>query len=90
MYGWGEARLGQLGLDKHREVRVPTQIRFPKNDDGSNVAIKSCSAGFGHTAALTNRGELYTWGFNIYGQAGLGDKKTHWYPEQVTHDGEGN
>ena len=89
MYGWGEARLGQLGIDKHRDVRLPTQIRFPPASDGSNVLISSCSAGFGHSTALSNRGELYTWGFNNYGQAGLGDKDTHWYPELVSQDCEG-
>lgn len=56
MYGWGEARMGQLGLDKHRDVRTPTQIRFPKADDGSSVFISSCSAGYGHSAALSNKG----------------------------------
>ena len=24
MYGWGEARMGQLGIGKHRDVRTPT------------------------------------------------------------------
>lgn len=83
MYGWGEARMGQLGIGKHRDVRTPVQIRFPKASDGSNVFIQSCSAGQGHSAALTNRGQLYTWGFNNFGQTGLGDQETHWYPEPV-------
>ena len=26
MWGWGEARMGQLGCDKHREIRTPRQI----------------------------------------------------------------
>ena len=30
------------------------------------------------------------WGFNTYGQVGLGDKKTHWYPERILLDSEGN
>ena len=29
------------------------------------------------------------WGFSVYGQTGLGDMKTHWYPEKVTLDVEG-
>lgn len=29
------------------------------------------------------------WGFNTYGQVGLGDKKTHWYPERIFSDAEG-
>ena len=30
------------------------------------------------------------WGFNTYGQVGLGDKKTHWYPERIILDSEGS
>ena len=48
--------------------------------------VASCSAGFGHTACITERGDIYTWGFNIYGQLGLGDKKTRWFPELVSAD----
>jgi len=29
------------------------------------------------------------WGFNTYGQVGLGDKKTHWLPERIVTDVEG-
>lgn len=47
------------------------------------VNIKTCAAGYGHSVALTDRGDLYSWGFNTYGQVGLGDKTTHWTPELV-------
>lgn len=67
MYGWGEAKMGQLGTGKHRDLRTPTQIRFPKENDGSTVFVQSCSAGYGHSAAVSARGQLYTWGFNNYG-----------------------
>jgi alpha-tubulin suppressor-like RCC1 family protein len=89
MYGWGEAKLGQLGVDKHRDLRTPTQIRFPPTEEGSNVFISSCSAGYGHTAALSNQGQLYTWGFNNYGQTGHGDLQTHWYPEPINTSDDG-
>lgn len=81
MYSWGEAKMGQLGLGRFREVRTPRQIEFPEP-----THIKSCAAGFGHTVALTETGKLYSWGFNSYGQVGLGDKKTHWSPEAVEVD----
>ena len=85
MFSWGEAKMGQLGLGRFREVRTPKQIEFPEH----NVNIQTCSAGFGHTVALTDSGRLYSWGFNTYGQVGLGDKKTHWYPQQITETDEG-
>jgi alpha-tubulin suppressor-like RCC1 family protein len=47
--------------------------------------VVSCSAGYGHTAALTSDNRLFTWGFNVYGQLGQGleDTKTRWFPEEV-------
>lgn len=67
MYSWGEARMGQLGIGKYQCVRLPQRVAFPPDDNGQVVKVKSCSAGFGHTAALTDNGDLYTWGFSIYG-----------------------
>lgn len=82
MYAWGEARMGQLGIGKAQVVRMPQKVSFPPNENtGETVKIQSCSAGFGHTSALSTKGDLYTWGFSIYGQTGHGDMKTHWYPE---------
>lgn len=43
----------------------------PKKIEGI-PAISSVSAGYGHVLALTQRGELWTWGCNMYGQTGTG------------------
>lgn len=95
LYSWGESRVGQLGLGKHREIRTPTKVEFPAvtygDEEGKaqETKIVSCAAGYGHTAALTENGELYTWGFNVYGQLGVGDKKNRWVPELVQADNQG-
>lgn len=59
--------MGQLGLGKQREVKIPEVI--PIIDPASNQQhrVTMCSAGFGHTACITESGELFTWGFNIFG-----------------------
>ena len=49
----------------------------------------ACSAGFGHTSALAQDGALYMWGFNVYGQLGVGDKKTRWSPERIVYNDQG-
>lgn len=86
LFGWGEAKMGQLGLGKQREVRLPQRIPIIDEHSNKEHTVIACSAGFGHTACLTDSGDLFTWGFNIYGQLGLGDKKTRWKPEQVNKD----
>ena len=90
LYGWGEAKMGQLGLGKQREIRLPQKIPVVDEETKQEYRIVSCAAGFGHTAALTENGDLYAWGFNIYGQLGLGDKKTRWYPEKVQQQASGH
>lgn len=85
MFSWGEAKMGQLGLGRYRDVRTPKQIEFPE----PQTVIKSCSAGWGHTVALTDMGKLYSWGFNVFGQVGKGDTAPYWKPVHVSHDDQG-
>lgn len=111
LYGWGESRLGQLGLGvKSRMVRTPTYISVHESEETvgnknvSSVSVKEeipkldtteariiyCSAGLGHTMAISDEGELYTWGFNNCGQLGIGDQKSRWEPVRVEKDIVGN
>lgn len=36
--------------------------------------VQSIAAGKRHSAAITQSGEVYCWGFNFYDQLGIGDK----------------
>lgn len=111
LYGWGEARLGQLGLGvKTRIVRTPVYIPVYESEqivnskgassdeiqdqnpkfDTYEAKIVYCSAGLGHTAAISDEGDLYVWGFNNCGQLGVGDKKSRWEPIRVEKDIMGN
>lgn len=66
VWGWGDNRYGQVGtgsLEKH--VRQPTKIRgLPR--------IIKVAAGASHTIALSDEGEVFAWGSNQMGQAGVG------------------
>ena len=42
------------------------------------------AAGAEHTAAVTDEGRLYGWGWGRYGNLGLGDQKDRLVPEEVT------
>ena len=111
LYGWGEARMGQLGLGiKTRMVRLPTHIPVNESEEAvagkniSNVSVKGetpkqdtghakiiyCSGGLGHTMAISDEGELFSWGFNNCGQLGVGDQKSRWGPVRVEKDIMGN
>jgi len=48
---------------------LPKKVQmFEEND----IKIKSISAGLYHCNALTNTGDLYTWGRGLYGVLGNG------------------
>ena len=45
------------------------------------------AAGAEHTAAVTEDGDLYGWGWGRYGNLGLGDRNDRLVPERVTSTG---
>lgn len=46
--------------------------------------VKMVAAGAEHTAAVTEDGELYGWGWGRYGNLGLGDRNDRLFPEKVS------
>lgn len=71
---WGCNRFGQLGNGyinpvDGKEVLTPAcAIRI--RDISTDYVIQRVSAGFGHTAAITREGLLFTWGLGSDGQLG--------------------
>ena len=61
-------------------------MNFKTSVPSKDIKIKSISAGYGHSAAVTSQGDIYTWGFNIHGQLGFGDRKTRIYPRKIVRD----
>ncbi len=111
MWGWGENKLGQLGLGKIQVVDVPTHIEIldlPGSQIGCNKAdsimngnqtriysgnrLRACyaSAGFAHSAIVTEEGFLVVFGLNIYGQLGLGNTTSTFEPQLIEKDDNGN
>lgn len=46
--------------------------------------MKMVAAGAEHTAAITEDGDLYGWGWGRYGNLGLGDRSDRLVPEKVS------
>lgn len=46
--------------------------------------MKMVAAGAEHTAAVTEDGELYGWGWGRYGNLGLGDRDDRLVPRKVS------
>jgi alpha-tubulin suppressor-like RCC1 family protein len=75
-FGWG--RYGNLGHGHARDLHVPTLV---ESLEGQNVTDPIC--GWRHSAALTNTGRLWTFGWSKYGQLGHGDTADHWTPKRL-------
>ncbi|KAL3630244.1 Ultraviolet-B receptor uvr8 [Castilleja foliolosa] len=81
---WGRNQNGQLGLGTTDDSLVPRKI-----EAFQGISVKMVAAGAEHTAAVTEDGELYGWGWGRYGNLGLGDRDDRLVPGKVlTVEGE--
>eukprot|EP00897_Mesotaenium_endlicherianum_P004127 jgi/Mesen1/3742/ME000204S03010 len=78
VYSWGRNQNGQLGLGHNEDSLVPQKVQ---SFDG--IRVKMLAAGAEHTAAVTEEGKMYGWGWGRYGNLGLGDRKDRLVPEEV-------
>eukprot|EP01125_Pyxidicula_operculata_P018026 TRINITY_DN637_c2_g1_i3.p1 TRINITY_DN637_c2_g1~~TRINITY_DN637_c2_g1_i3.p1 ORF type:complete len:401 (-),score=46.61 TRINITY_DN637_c2_g1_i3:37-1239(-) len=81
MYSWGYNKHGQLGnaqLDT-KEMK-PQNVIFFSNSKVTTIGCTICSS-----YAITEDGNLFSWGWNKYGQLGLGDTDPRTIPSSVDH-----
>ena len=72
-FGWNEH--GQLGHSPDLPVvAIPTLIELPSEDEEDTNFI-SIACGERHSAAVSETGGVYTWGWNKYGQLGRSTSK---------------
>ncbi|PAV68440.1 hypothetical protein WR25_09774 [Diploscapter pachys] len=70
LWAWGGNRYGQCGLG-HRENAKDVE-RVPQ----APSRILDLSGGQFHSAAVDEEGNLFTWGWNVWGQLGHGNRST--------------
>ncbi|GER49683.1 regulator of chromosome condensation family protein [Striga asiatica] len=81
---WGRNQNGQLGLGTTEDSLVPRKI-----EAFQGISVKMVAAGAEHTAAVTEDGQLYGWGWGRYGNLGLGDRDDRLVPGKVsTNEGD--
>lgn len=69
VWACGNNEEGQLGLGSSLESRNP-DMRLLRHLEGLRVV--QVAAGYAHSLALTEEGEVYSWGLNSHGQLGHG------------------
>ncbi|XP_027921396.1 ultraviolet-B receptor UVR8-like isoform X6 [Vigna unguiculata] len=84
VYAFGGNQFGQLGTGSDQAETIPRLLDCPSLE---NVNVKRISCGARHSALVTDTGKVFCWGWNKYGQLGLGDVIDRNIPSEVTLEG---
>ncbi|XP_038130884.1 probable E3 ubiquitin-protein ligase HERC1 isoform X2 [Cyprinodon tularosa] len=79
VFSWGDGEYGKLGHGNSATQKHPKIIQGPL----SGKVVVCVSAGYRHSAAVTNDGELYTWGEGDFGRLGHSDSQSRNIPTLV-------
>ncbi|MEC7180820.1 MAG: LamG-like jellyroll fold domain-containing protein, partial [Candidatus Thermoplasmatota archaeon] len=78
---WGYNGFGNLGLGNTTDQYSPVAVTFP---NGGTVEKVADSGGYPlHNCAIMTNGSLYCWGYNQYGQLGIGSTTQQTTPQLV-------
>ena len=78
VYSWGRNQNGQLGVGTRDDSTKPVQVEALRG-----IVVKMVACGAEHSVACTVDGSMYSWGWNCYGNLGLGDKLERLSPEKL-------
>ena len=70
LYAWGDNSDGQLGVGDAVNKNTPTKVNLP----GKIKELITTNGLSASVYALMEDSSLYSWGYNSYGQLGVGDK----------------
>ncbi|XP_052184195.1 ultraviolet-B receptor UVR8 isoform X2 [Diospyros lotus] len=84
VYTFGGNQFGQLGTGTDQAETLPRLLDAPGLE---NMNVKAVSCGARHSAVVTDDGKVFSWGWNKYGQLGLGDMIDRSVPSQVQIEG---
>uniref|UniRef100_A0A7N0UV03 RCC1-like domain-containing protein n=1 Tax=Kalanchoe fedtschenkoi TaxID=63787 RepID=A0A7N0UV03_KALFE len=83
VHSFGGNQFGQLGTGVDRDEVLPKLLDASSLE---NIHAKGVSCGARHSAIITE-GQVFCWGWNKYGQLGLGDVADRNIPSEVKIDG---
>ncbi|EOA33285.1 hypothetical protein CARUB_v10019712mg [Capsella rubella] len=81
IFSWGEGAGGKLGHGIEKDVQQPKFISSVRG-----IGFKSLACGDFHTCAVTQSGDLYSWGDGTHNVdlLGHGNESSCWIPKRVT------
>jgi len=85
VYSWGWNENGGLGHAKNTEGTV-VATPFPIDIGSAQDPVISIAAGSRHSLLLLKSGKIFSFGYNKYGQLGLGDNIDRAEPCEIVYD----
>jgi alpha-tubulin suppressor-like RCC1 family protein len=82
VYAWGCNINGQIGIASEELFQIKPIILNSFDDE----KIVEISCGFHHSMALAKSGIVFSWGYNSWGQLGIGNILNSNKPEQIKFD----
>lgn len=79
VFSWGDGDYGKLGHGNSSTQKYPKLTQGPLQ----GKVVVCVSAGYRHSAAVSEDGELYTWGEGDFGRLGHGDSNSRNIPTLV-------
>lgn len=79
LFSWGSNQSGQLGQGFVKDQHTPQTLEYFEST-GTRLSFLAC--GDSYTAAITEKGELFTWGKNQYGNLGF-EARLQFTPQRV-------
>jgi hypothetical protein len=90
LYSWGFGKYGQIGTCSYQYTAEPHMIKIDNRVESDKIAkgseIKQLFAGEFHSAYLSTRNQLYTYGKNTFGQLGQGNEDITYLPKLIKLD----
>lgn len=84
LWSWGYNGYGQLGHGDTSSRNQPTLISQSSFGNHPIVAFWTGGTQYAMCFALNDQDELFVWGYNGYGQLGLGNTSNQTSPQQIT------
>lgn len=79
VYSWGWGVHGQLGHGNPEDCLIPQHVRYLMNS-----GVVKVEAGYAHSLALTESGDVWSFGCGYFGQLGLGTNTKTSIPERIS------
>ena len=84
VFCWGKGNKGQLGNNANSGKNLPVKVVAETGSTDPLTGIIQIATGGRHTCALNLEGEVFCWGYHVYGQLGDNSAATSIaYPVQV-------